>query len=54
MKRLRDLLLEMSLLSDNTPDGAIVMERDGNLKTYSADEAASVRNNWLKEDLGES
>lgn len=51
MKRLRNLLEQMSLLSEETPDGAIVLTRNGEAKTYSKEEAVMIRNQWLKEDL---
>ena len=51
MKRLRELLEEMSLVSKRTPEGAIVLTRDGEMKTYSKEEAAEIKDQWLKEDL---
>lgn len=51
MKRLRELLEEMSLLSEEHPDRAIAFSEDGELKTYSKEEAAAIKNKWLTEDL---
>lgn len=53
MQSFRELIEKMSLLSEETPDGAIVLKRDGKVKTYSKEEAVEVRNKWLMEDLGE-
>lgn len=50
MKRLRELLEEMSLIAQKNPDRAIVLSRDGEMKTYSKEEAASVKDQWLKEE----
>lgn len=52
MKRLRELLEEMSLLSEAHPDRAIVFSEDGEMKTYSKEEAEAVKKNWLTENLG--
>ena len=51
MKRLRELLEEMSLLSEEHPDRAITFSEDGELKTYSKEEAEAVKKNWLTTDL---
>lgn len=52
MQSFRELIEKMSLVSEQTPDGAIVLTRNGEMKTYSKEEAVAVRNAWLMEDLG--
>lgn len=52
MRSLRELLEEMSLLSEEHPDRAITFSEDGELKTYSKEEAEAIRNKWLTENLG--
>ena len=51
MRSLRELLEEMSLLSEEHPDRAITFSEDGALKTYSKEEAEAIRNKWLTTDL---
>ena len=51
MRSLRELLEEMSLLSEEHPDRAIAFSKDGELKTYSKEEAEAIRNKWLTTDL---
>lgn len=53
MKRLRDLLEEMSLVSKaaNKVGGGIVLNPDGSLTVYSKEEIAAIRAHYLNQKL---